>query len=273
MKHIINSNFNKNDKSSRYKVINRIKKFTSLSLLEPQPDISIWPESTISTSFNEVRLQTLKSIKKLNDNNITVFTGAYVDIDHNSYNTVFNLNKQQIAYSKQHLIPFGEYTPKWLQTIKNILPNMQQNNLIKNNKFNTLIKYQDINISASICYEIIFPNQLRVNNNSANILLHISDLGWFEQSWVKAYLFNLARIRAVESQKPMIYVVNRGLSAYIQKDGSFFQSSDISFYHTMVPYKGKTIWSNYGDIVVLAYALFMAILLYLITFLKQRRKV
>jgi len=262
--HIINSNFSKQDKSSRYKVVYRIKRFTSLALLDPKPDISIWPESTISTNYNNIQLQAQKAIKKLNNKNITVYTGAYVKYNNSTYNSVFDFTKQKIQYAKQHLIPFGEYTPQWLQIVKKLLPNMQQNNLIQSEQFNKTIKYQDINISASICYEITFPSELRVKNNNSNILIHLSDLGWFEQSWVKAYLFNLARIRAIESQKPMVYVVNQGLSAYILKDGTFFQSNDISFYHTMVPMQGKTIWSSYGDSIVLLYIIFLCVLVFLI---------
>lgn len=261
--HIISANFTKKDKESRYKTIDRINDFTSLTLLEPRPTLSIWPESVINSNYSEVIQHVSNSIKKLSDSNITVLTGAYVKRQNKTINTVFSLSEEEILYSKQHLLPFGEYTPSWVEKFKYFIPEVYMNNLNKDENFNKIINVNGLKISPSICFEILFPNELRKKNNESNMLVHISDLGWFEQGWAQSYLLQLARMRAIESQKPIVYVVNKGLSAFIDKNGIVMKISrpnlQESLYHTVIPQEGNTLYTKYGNKMILLY--FLGILL------------
>ena len=88
-------------------------------------------------------------------------------------------------------------------------------------------------------------------------------MGWFEQGWAQSYLLQLARMRAIESQKPIVYVVNKGLSAFIDKNGIVMKISrpnlQESLYHTVIPQEGNTLYTQYGNKMILLY--FLGILL------------
>lgn len=260
---IINSKFNKTDKTSRYKVLQRVKEFTSLAILNTVPKLSIWPESVISTNYKDLKIHMKKIRYKLKSNNISVFTGAYIEKNNKSYNSLFFLNEEKVLYTKNHLIPFGEYTPKWAYYLKAFLPIIHKDNLHVTTKENKIFNFKNINISASICFELIFPSELRKRNANSNILVHISDLGWFDKSWAEKYLLQNARVRAMESQKPMIYSVNHGNSAFINKFGQITSDKGITIEKIVIPQKGKTLWENYGNFTTLFLILINLIILIL----------
>jgi apolipoprotein N-acyltransferase len=140
---------------------------------------------------------------------------------------------------------------------------MLMDNLFVQNNYKNNIEINNIIISPSICYEILFPEQLRSNTNKSNILVNLSDLGWFKQYNAKYYLLRLAQIRAIESQKPMIYVVNQGISAFIDKNGKILKqtksnSQEILSYD-IIPHEGETIYSEHGNNIIYIYIIFMVL--------------
>lgn len=272
---IIQSNFDIEEKSKRYKVIERIKKFQSLALLEPTPRLSVWPESSISVDYNEVSKYTREGFDKLDLVDTEVLFGAYSKGVNGSYNSIVQASTDNIVYTKQHLMPFGEFTPSWLKFFSQLLPNFAMDDLTKSLS-SSYIKIDDINFSPSICYEILFSDELRNRSANANILLDISDLGWFENSWAKPYLFEVARMRAIENQKPMIYVANQGKSAFISYDGTSQTSSATkgvhTLYRTIIPREGVTPYVNYGNIPLFTWVMILGIYITIMTKINKRRK-
>jgi len=138
--------------------------------------------------------------------------------------------------------------------------------------FNTLIEIKGIKYAPSICYEMLFPDELRVLSKDANILVHISDLGWFQNSWAKPYLLQLAKMRAIENQKPLLYVVNQGSSAFIYKDGTLDKAYDKkgthSLQHMIVPQKGNTPYVLYGNVPL--FVLFICIVFFIVIYQYKR---
>ena len=147
--------------------------------------------------------------------------------------------------------------------MKAFLPIIHKDNLHVTTKENKIFNFKNINISASICFELIFPSELRKRNANSNILVHISDLGWFDKSWAEKYLLQNARVRAMESQKPMIYSVNHGNSAFINKFGQITSDKGITIEKIVIPQKGKTLWENYGNFTTLFLILINLIILIL----------
>ena len=248
---IIQSHFTKSEKTKRYKIVQRVKHFQELALQEPRAELSVWAESTVSSEYKEVRYSLSRGFQALRTHNVEVLYGAYLS----SQNIIMQNSTEKMAYSKHHLMPFGEYTPAWLKFLQTYLPHFENNDLSVE-KSPRLIRVKELNITASICYELLFPNELRADGKSANVLLHISDLGWFDKSWAQSYLLNLAQMRAMEHQKPMIYVVNSGYSAFIAFDGkiqniSRQESGTSTLYHNVVAYEGSTPFVKYGNLPIL----------------------
>ena len=68
-------------------------------------------------------------------------------------------------------------------------------------------------IASSVCYEDTFPTVMRENAvKGATILTNLTNDGWYPNSKLGAYHFELARVRAVENGKPLLRSCNFGTS-------------------------------------------------------------
>lgn len=254
---IIQSHFTKDDKSKRYKVIKRLKRFQALANQEPRVNLSVWAESSMSIEYENLKNYLGDGFETLRENEVEVFYGAYKK----SQNVLMQNSNEQAVYVKQHLMPFGEYTPRWLMRLKQLLPNFQNADLTSDFKVSPIV-LNDVRYAPSICYELLFPEELRSLAEKSNVLLHVSDLGWFNHSWAQSYLLNLAKMRSMEHQKPMIYVVNAGNSAFILPTGEVkeFSSSTTgiqALYAHVLPYEGKTPYAKYGEKPLLYFLAFL----------------
>jgi apolipoprotein N-acyltransferase len=71
-----------------------------------------------------------------------------------------------------------------------------------------------------ICYEAIFPGEVRqFTANGAELLINISNDGWFGRSSAPAQHLMMARVRAVESRRWLLRDTNNGFTAAIDPYG------------------------------------------------------
>lgn len=75
---------------------------------------------------------------------------------------------------------------------------------------------------------------------------------WFGPTKGPVQHLNIARMRAMELQKPMLRVTNSGISAYIDERGNIVDKlpSDVSdvLKTTFYPVKGQTLYSKFGNL-------------------------
>jgi apolipoprotein N-acyltransferase len=190
--------------------------------------------------------------KKVSKDNVEVLVGSDESLGINDeINSIIRISTGEIAYSKQHLIPFGEYVPRWFRSFRSLLPSLRMDNLQTDRSKAGMINFKNIKIAPSICFEMIFGDELRHKANSANLSLNLSDLGWFKNRYVKSYLLKVAQVRAMETQKPMVYVTNKGISAFIDHNGNIMEqyskNATAALYHDVIPYQGQTLYTQFGS--------------------------
>ena len=71
-----------------------------------------------------------------------------------------------------------------------------------------------------ICYEVIFTNFIQKSNNDTNLIVNISEDGWFGRSIGPSQHFAKSILRAVESNTFFLRSANKGLSAIIDNKGN-----------------------------------------------------
>lgn len=271
---IIQSHFGIHDKSKKYSIVKRMRAFQYLSRLEPMAELNVWPESSVSMDYQEVFRYIKKGFSPLTQNGSEVLFGAYRRGKSGSYNTIMKASTQKSVYAKHHLMPFGEYTPNWLKKFARFLPSFPMDDLVGEQGQNT-IEIKGAICAPSICYEILFGDELREAAARSNLLLHISDLGWFGSSWADPYLFGVARIRAMESRKPMIYVANQGTSAFVsfqgEADAVGTQKGTQYFQRTITPRVGVSPYDRYGNIPLFGWIV-LSMFLSLVVNLQQKRR-
>ena len=159
------------------------------------------------------------------------------------------------AYNKINLVPFGEFLP-----MENILKNIGLKSLSNNyQSFSSGdqreiidIKYQDfsLKILPLICYEIIYSGKL-FKNTDFDLIVNISEDGWFGQSIGPKQHFVHSILRAIESGKYVVRSSNNGMAGIVNPLGVIEKKVDIgkSGYIDLKEIRKiqPTIFSIYGN--------------------------
>jgi apolipoprotein N-acyltransferase len=123
------------------------------------------------------------------------------------------------VYDKIHLVPFSEYVP-W----RNVLWFASDiTSLIGD--FSTGTEYSVGRLpggrfSVFICYEAIFPDQVRrYVTNGAELLINVSNDGWFGKSSALGQHLAMARVRAAENRRWLLRDTNTGETVSVDPYG------------------------------------------------------
>ena len=89
---------------------------------------------------------------------------------------------------------------------------------------NHTISFQNINLTALICYEIAFPHFVEKRAEHADILVVTSDDLWFGYSNAMHQHQQIAAFYAHALHKPTLFVNNNGATAVISANGDIVQT-------------------------------------------------
>ena len=87
-------------------------------------------------------------------------------------------------------------------------------------KFKYLELNNNLKVLPLICYEVIFPNIIKLSKNSHDFIVNITNDAWFGSSKGPYQHLALAKIRAVLEGKFMFRVANTGISSIIDLNGN-----------------------------------------------------
>ena len=159
------------------------------------------------------------------------------------------------SYNKINLVPFGEFLP-----FEHVLNKIGLRSLTNNyQSFSSgdkreiiKIKQKDfsLKILPLICYEIIYSGKL-FNKPDFDLIINISEDGWFGQSIGPKQHFTHSIFRAIESGKYVVRSSNNGITAIINPLGNIEQKISLgqSDYIDLTGIKKiqPTIFSKYGN--------------------------
>ena len=199
--------------------------------------IFVWPEGILpKISQQELIEYSWLFKKKFNENHLLVIgTNNYLDIDgsrkyFNSLSIFDNKLKVLYSYDKINLVPFGEFLPfeNLLRNfgLKSLTNNYQSfsrgsdRNIIEINKHNVSLK-----ILPLICYEIIYSGKL-FDKPEFDLIINISEDGWFGNSIGPKQHFVHSIFRAIESGKYIVRSSNNGIAGIINPTGVIEQIVD-----------------------------------------------
>ena len=132
-------------------------------------------------------------------------------------------------YYKSHLIVFGEYVPlaNWFPWLYRIVPFSRG---ITPGTDPACFTIHGVKILPSICFESIVPhfmrrqvNRLADQGSDPEILINITNDGWFWGSSILDLQLSCNVFRAVELRMPLLVAANTGLSAVIDSQGTIHQ--------------------------------------------------
>jgi apolipoprotein N-acyltransferase len=229
------------------------------------PALIVWPETAVPGWIpNDTRYtQWIKNLAE--DNQSFLLTGAVTRQENNrDYNAAFLLSPAGDFlgfYRKIHLVPFGEYVP--LRTLLTPFVGVL-NDLGSFDKGSeaTLLTIPHARLGVTICFEGLFPRLVsRFTRESAQILINITNDGWYRHTAAPEQHFAASVIRAVENRRWVVRAANTGYSGFISPQGAVVAKTKLMepsvLYGQPVPMDGQTWYVQHGDIFVGICALFI----------------
>ena len=232
-----------------------LAEFSALSLSSKQhPDLIVWPESPAPFLTNDPPFRESISNLARQANTWLVIGSIGVDNPHTIFNSASLISPTgawTARYSKMHLVPFGEYVP--FASVFSFASGLTQ--AVGNFTPGTLhepLQAGDQKLGIFICYESIFPNEVRqLAEQGADVLVNISNDGWYGDSGAWAQHLNQARMRAIENNRWLLRDTNTGLTASIDPYGRTVARLERKTRGALVaPYaltKVTTFYSRHGD--------------------------
>ncbi|HET9315304.1 MAG TPA: apolipoprotein N-acyltransferase [Vicinamibacteria bacterium] len=184
-----------------------------------------------------------------------------------------------LRYHKLRLVPFGEYVPmqplltmggryaaKLVDQVADFTPGSEH-----------VVGLVDGHpVGPTICYEAIFPDLVRgFAQGGAEMLVNITNDGWYGRSSAPYQHLAMASFRAVENGKYLVRAANTGISAVVDPRGRVVEKTPL-FEATVlvrdVPFvPGTTFYARHGD--VFAWTCFALAAMLTAASLAQRRPV
>jgi apolipoprotein N-acyltransferase len=159
-----------------------------------------------------------------------------------------------LRYHKIRLVPFGEYVP-----IQSLLSAIGVGKLVR--RVGEFTPGDELAVGTAdghrlavfICYEAIFPDLVRgFTRRGADLLVNITNDGWYGRTSAPYQHLAMAVFRAVENGKYLVRAANTGITAVVDARGrirqrtSLFEQTVLVADAAIVP--GSTPYARHGDV-------------------------
>jgi apolipoprotein N-acyltransferase len=154
-------------------------------------------------------------------------------------------------YDKVHLVPFGEYVPfRRLFAFAGGLT--KEVGDFQAGTSRAPLDAGGVKLGVFICYESIFPDEVRqFAFTGAQVLVNISNDGWYGDSGAYAQHLNQSRMRAVENNRWLLLDTNTGVTASVDPNGRLVAQLPRKVRATLIaPYALSdvtTFYTRHGD--------------------------
>ena len=227
----------------------------SIQNLPADTDYIVWAETALPYRVYK-NSGAMAKIMEAIPSEIPLITGALRYEGKKVYNSALIIDNGVIVdhYDKSHLVPFGEIVPfeKYLRPLGSIF-NFPMSGFSKGQEQQNPFNVFSFNLLPVICYESIFPELIRnADNAEINGIVMVSNDGWFGETRGPLEHLAIAKIRALELQKPILRSTNNGVTAIIDAKGNISASipadeaSVLSSQVTLT--KGLTPYARLGNI-------------------------
>jgi len=232
--------------------------YVRLSEGAPRADLYVWPEAAVPGYFDQVAPRLVPQINRIAQERNADFLLGTIERDvaaRTYYNSVYALGGTRGVYRKRHLVPFGEYLPfpavlGWLIDYLHI----PMSNFSPGDGAGNVVRAAGQPIGVSVCYEDAFGEEIIRSLPDATLFVNVSEDAWFGDSLAPHQRLQMARMRAIESARPMVRAANTGPSAIIDHRGVVLARSPQFTRQVLtgevVPMNGSTAYARYGNVAI-----------------------
>ena len=218
------------------KIFDEFQRLSEIALRSnPPADLLIWPESSMpgpvlaEQESNKFVMDLAASAESdlllgtIDEDNLGVYNAALLISDG---------GERVQVYRKVHLVPFGEYVPgrHSVPLLARIVGDQVPGDFKPGNEFTVLsLTNSDVQVAPLICFEdtigelarrFVLPSE---TSPGANLLVDITNDGWFLRSAGSHQHSANAIFRCVETRRPMVRAANTGVTCFINEFGRVTQ--------------------------------------------------
>jgi apolipoprotein N-acyltransferase len=225
--------------------------------------ITLWPETPAPFYFNhdaEFRnrmLNLAESSRRYLLFGFVDFRSSAADAKRRDpYNSVALVSPEGnfiSQYDKIHLVPFGEYIPYakiffFVDKISTEAGNFRSGERVVVSPLGS-----GHLLGTFVCYEAILPDLVRLfTAQGAQVLVNVTNDGWFGNSPAPYQHLNMARFRAIENHRYLLRAANSGISAVVDPYGRIQARSllngRMSLESAFEWETNVTFYARYGDV-------------------------
>jgi apolipoprotein N-acyltransferase len=218
------------------RIFDQFQRLSEIALRSnPPPDLLVWPESSMPGPVLADResYQFVMDLTASAESDILLGT---IDVQNGDvYNAALLVSdggEQAQVYRKVHLVPFGEYVPgrHRVPLLARIVGDQVPGDF-KEGKDYTVFQLTNDNVKVAplICFEdtigeltrrFVLPTE---TTPGANLLVDITNDGWFLRSAGSHQHLANAVFRCVETRRPMVRAANTGVTCFVNEFGRVIQ--------------------------------------------------
>lgn len=196
-------------------------------LINSQADVTVLPETAIPYFKAEMPQEYWDEIEqKFDGKKQAAIIGIPTGNQNHGYGNsaiALGMNEGPMQYNKFHLVPFGEYMPESVKSL-NRWVDFGMTDFSRGDARPQPFIWKNNALSVNICYEDVFGEEIAkrfvmMNAPPPDVLINISNLGWFGNNYVVDQHLNMARMRSLEFNRPSVRATNSGGTAIINAQG------------------------------------------------------
>lgn len=235
----VQSNVPQNQKFDRQftrKIFDQFRRLSEIALRSnPPPDLLVWPESSMPGPVL-IEPESYKFVMDLAASaESDLLLGTIDEEKGNVYNAALLISdggERVQVYRKVHLVPFGEYVPgrHRVPLLARIVGDQIPGDFKAGREYTVFgLTNSDVQVAPLICFEdtigelvrqFVLPTEM---NPGANLLVDITNDGWFLHSSGSHQHSANAIFRCVETRRPMVRAANTGVTCFINQFGRITQ--------------------------------------------------
>src|SRR5262249_3191316 len=224
--------FHKFDPQFSGDIFEQFRRLSEIALnTSPLPDLLVWPESSMPDPVRDQNSESYRFVKNFATSTKTNLMLGTLDFedghDYNAALLVSSNGERVQIYRKMHLVPFGEYIPlrHSFPLFAAIAGTWVPGDFTAGTEHSVFgLTNANIRVGPLICFEDTVGDLVRrFVLNGANLLVDITNDGWFlHSSGSRQHLAN-AVFRCVENRRPLIRAANTGITCFVNEFGRVTQ--------------------------------------------------
>jgi len=218
------------------KILDQFRRLSEIALRSnPPPDLLVWPESSMPGPVltDEQSYKFVMDLAASADTDLLL--GTIDEDNHDIYNAALLISdggERVQVYRKLHLVPFGEFVPgrHRVPLLARIVGDQVPGDFTPGKEYTVFsLTNGDVQVAPLICFEDTIGELVRrfvlptETNPGANLLVDITNDGWFLQSAGSHQHLANAIFRCVETRRPLVRAANTGVTCFVNQFGRVTQ--------------------------------------------------